>query len=289
MFDILSNVANKKIDCLDKGFVEIIDVMPRLGKGDEKTADFAVAEAARNSFADATKRSDDRTLIRYMMRHNHGTPFEVITFQFNVKLPIFLARQWMRHRVCSYNELSGRYSEMKDEFFSPDKFRKQSNLNKQGGSEEFDGHDNLRFYVSADEENKSIYQVYKWFLSRGMVKEQARVVLPLSTYTNFYWTVNLRSLMNFIGQRSDSHAQKEIQCYSNAILDLIRPIIPVCIEAFEDYSPMRGAMIITALEIEAIKKMMGTCVTGITAPDISSTNKREQDEWKEKAHRLGIC
>jgi thymidylate synthase (FAD) len=137
MHDVLTNVSEKTIKCLDKGHVTILDVMPRLVPDDRKTADYAIVQAARVSYGDGTKTvNEDRGLIRYLLRHKHTTPFEMIEFKFSVKLPIFIARQMVRHRTANLNEYSGRYSMMKDEFYKPEieNVRQQSSVNKQGGS-----------------------------------------------------------------------------------------------------------------------------------------------------------
>lgn len=215
----------KQIDVLDKGFVRLVDSMGN---------DNRIVQAARVSTGAGTKTPEEDTkLIGYLMRNQHWTPFEKVRFEFHVKLPIFVARQWMRHRMGSFNELSARYSEMPDEFWQPEPadLRAQSKTNKQVGEGALEGGD-----LTVDGFNQayvSAYGYYTWLLSRGVAREQARAVLPVGLYTQFYWTVDLRNLMAFLALRLDAHAQREIQIYGEALLELARPIAPVAFAAWE--------------------------------------------------------
>jgi len=223
-------LLGKRIDCLDKGFVRLIDVM-----GD----DAAIVQAARVSYGSGTKKVlEDRGLIRYLLRHAHTTPFEMVEFKFHVKLPIFVARQWIRHRTANVNEYSGRYSEMKDEFYTPNPndIRPQSVLNKQGRSEETlpDGIAEQAanaFKAGQDE----AYAQYQEFLEQGIAREIARINLPVSNYTEWYWKIDLHNLFHFLRLRIDSHAQYEIRVFAEAIAELVKPFVPHAWEAFEDY------------------------------------------------------
>ena len=244
-------LLGKRIDCLDKGFVRLIDVM-----GD----DAAIVQAARVSYGSGTKKVlEDRGLIRYLLRHAHTTPFEMVEFKFHVKLPIFVARQWIRHRTANVNEYSGRYSEMKDEFYTPNPndIRPQSVLNKQGRSEETlpDGmaeHAANAFKAGQDE----AYAQYQEFLEQGIAREIARINLPVSNYTEWYWKIDLHNLFHFLRLRIDSHAQYEIRVFAEAIAELVKPFVPHAWEAFEDY--VLNAHRMTAPELKVMKHLLGS-------------------------------
>ena len=282
--DAFSLLSKTKIDCLDKGFVEIVDVMPRIIP-DGQTCDYAIAQMARVSYGQGTKSvNEDKGLIRYLLRHNHTSPFEGIDFKLHMKMPIFIARQMIRHRTVSLNEISGRYSVMKDEFYIPDveDLRKQSKTNKQGGEEILDKETSQEFVDKIDLSCKDAYSVYLQMLDAGVSREQARMVLPLNLYTEWYWKQNLHNLLHLLSLRADAHAQKEIRVYADAILKLITPLIPYTIEAWNDYHPMRGAMKLTRLEVESLSQSLKDNVEQSKLSDICSDNKREQTEWQQK-------
>jgi thymidylate synthase (FAD) len=280
--DCFDLIPNREIKCLDKGVVALIDAMPRVIK-DGETCDNAIAEAARVSYNSSVKKNTDRDLIRYLMRHRHTSPLEMIEFKFYVKSPLFVVQQWLRHRMASVNQESGRYSVLKDEFWTPDyaDIRIQSNINKQISAKadkedikycnEFS--DDLEYY------SKNNYDSYLFHIEKGIAKEQARCLLGSNLYTSLYWKIDLHNLLHFIALRSDKHAQPEIQVYSNAIYDLIKPLVPITIEAFDDYHTLRNAITLTALEIEAIKNKTFK---------INSQNNREVNEWLEKKGLLGL-
>lgn len=215
--------TTKIIKILDKGFVKLIDFIG----GDERAV-----LSARVSFDMTLKGEEkDKKLIEYLLKHQHLTPFEHCIFQFHIKCPIFVARQWMRHRWGSYNEVSARYTEVKDEFYIPEKFRTQDIKNKQGSIEtnELDNKDLIEKYKSAVENS---YKVYKYLLNKGVAREMARMVLPVSQYTQYYWTVNARSLLNFLTLRLDQHAQYEIREYAKAIVSIFEEKMPWTWECF---------------------------------------------------------
>jgi thymidylate synthase (FAD) len=287
MHDVLTNVSEKTIKCLDKGHVTIIDVMPRLVPDDRKTADYAIVQAARVSYGDGTKTvNEDRGLIRYLLRHKHTTPFEMIEFKFSVKLPIFIARQMVRHRTANLNEYSGRYSMMKDEFYKPEieNVRQQSSVNKQGSGESINETNASDFIEKIDFICNQSYEEYEKAIQNGVAREQARMLLPVNLYTEWYWKVDLHNLLHFLALRCDAHAQWEIRVFANAMLELIKPIVPWAIEAWEDYHEHRGAIRLTRLEVEALAKML----QGVGIQSIDSENKRERDEWVSKAIKLGV-
>lgn len=220
----------KGLQVLDKGFVRLED---RMG-GDQ-----SVVRAARVSYGSEAKTpEDDRRLIRYLLEHEHGTPFEHNAFTFHVKAPIFVARQWFRHRIGqSYNEVSMRYREAKDEFYVPTKWRAQAKDNKQGsvaGDLDHEAHTTM-----LQDANEGCMVYYRTMIAGGVAKEMARMVLPTGLYTEWYWTVNARSLMAFIKLRSEAHAQWEIRQYSNALWALFSVAMPWTAEAFLGTIPLQ--------------------------------------------------
>ncbi len=214
---------------LDHGFVLLVDSM-----GD----DSSVVQAARVSTGKGTKTPDeDAKLIRFLMRNRHTTPFEMVMFKFHVSLPIVVARQWVRHRMASYNEFSGRYSVMPDKFYSPlaAQVKGQSKKNRQGSEGEVSPYDVAWYLDTLHQWALAGYDNYLKALSRGISKERARFFVANTVYTEWYWQVYLKNLLDFLRLRSDKNAQWEIQQYANAILDLIRPIVPVTVDSWEEY------------------------------------------------------
>lgn len=204
--------------------VQLIDCM-----GD----DSSIVQAARVSYGKGTKSpSDDRSLIRYLLRNRHTTPFEMVEFKFRVKCPIFVARQLMRHRTASINEISARYSVIENEYYVPSPFRTQSTTNKQGSEEPLEDFDITSRYIQSCE---MAFNAYKQMLDRGVSRELARCVLPQATYTEFYWKINLHNLLHFLKLRMDSHAQMEIRDMANYIYTLVKAKVPITAEAFDDY------------------------------------------------------
>ena len=244
-------LLGKRIDCLDKGFVRLIDVM-----GD----DAAIVQAARVSYGSGTKKVlEDRGLIRYLLRHAHTTPFEMVEFKFHVKLPIFVARQWIRHRTANVNEYSGRYSEMKDEFYTPhpNDIRPQSVANKQGRSDETLPEGMAEQAANAFKSGQDeAYAQYQEFLEQGIAREIARINLPVSNYTEWYWKIDLHNLFHFLRLRIDAHAHYEIRVFAEAIAELVQPFVPYAWEAFEDY--VLNAHRMTAPELKVMKHLLGS-------------------------------
>ena len=244
-------LLGKRIDCLDKGFVRLIDVM-----GD----DAAIVQAARVSYGSGTKKVlEDRGLIRYLLRHAHTTPFEMVEFKFHVKLPIFVARQWIRHRTANVNEYSGRYSEMKDEFYTPhpNDIRPQSVANEQGRSDETLPEGMAEQAANAFKSGQDeAYAQYQEFLEQGIAREIARINLPVSNYTEWYWKIDLHNLFHFLRLRIDAHAQYEIRVFAEAIAELVQPFVPYAWEAFEDY--VLNAHRMTAPELKVMKHLLGS-------------------------------
>ena len=277
VFDVMGGDARWEVKIHDHGVVALLDVMPRFAP-EGKTADFAIVQAARVSYGEGTKQvNEDRGLIRYLARHRHTTPFEMVEFKFHHVMPIFVARQWIRHRTANVNEYSARYSVVKDRFYRPsmENIRQQSTTNRQGGDEATDvstAEDFLK-YLDATE---SRYANYEQMLDKGVAREIARIGLPLSLYTEWYWKIDLHNLFHFLSLRMDSHAQQEIRDYANAMFSLIQPIVPVAAEAFLDYN--FHSVRLSRLEIEALR----------THQPLATDNKRENAEWEEKKKRLGI-
>jgi thymidylate synthase (FAD) len=234
--------------------------------------DDSIVQAARVSYGQGTKTpSDDRTLIRYLMRHWHTTPFEMVEFKFHVRCPIFVARQWLRHRTASVNEVSARYSVVKDDFYVPSPYSKQSDFNKQGSSNEACDDtctfDSITICAEA-------FNHYKKLLDEGVSREQARIHLPQGTYTEFYWKIDLHNLFGFLQKRMDEHAQSETSILAKKMFELVKPIIPLACEAFEDYR--LGVITLTGPEIRAFRD------------GIPLANRREQIEFEFKKKRLGL-
>lgn len=219
---------------LDHGFVDLLNV-----DGD----DYTVLEAARVSTGAQARKGDekDRKLIRYLMKNHHHSPFEMIDFKFHIKLPIFVMRQLVRHRVSSLNEMSGRYRELPTTFYVPSEWRKQDTKNKQGSAESFSNLDSDMFLHKLFEAYSMIEETYSFFLEQGVARELARIVLPVSTYTEIYWKINFRSLMNFLHLRLDEHAQWEIRQYAQAIDKLLseHDAIKWAYEAFKELYPIK--------------------------------------------------
>lgn len=277
MYDVMGGSSRWEVKVHEHGLVALIDVMPRLVPIG-KTADFAIVQAARVSYGQGTKQvNEDRGLIRYLARHRHSTPFEMIEFKFHHVMPIFVARQWIRHRTANVNEYSARYSVVRDRFYHPsiDSVRKQSTVNRQGGDEPMDELTAKEFSDYLDKVEAS-YADYQKLIDKGVARELARIGLPVNVYTEWYWKIDLHNLFHFLSLRMDAHAQQEIRDFADAMFALVRPIVPVAAEAFLDYN--FGSMHLTRLEVEAIRN----------GQPLGTENKRETAEWETKKKRLGL-
>lgn len=273
------------VPLLDHGFVRVIDYM-----GD----DHAIVQAARVSYGRGTRKvSEDRGLIRYLMRHRHTTPFEMCEIKFHVKLPIFVARQWIRHRMASVNEYSARYSVMDREFYipAPAQLAAQSTLNRQGRDAVLEGAEAARVLDLLRGDAERCYQDYAWMLNegteeapadparQGLARELARMNLTLNTYTQWYWKTDLHNLFHFLALRADSHAQYEIRIYAEAMLDIVDAWVPVAAEAFRDYR--MGAVSFSAPMMAILRRMLaGEAVT-------QETSGLSAREWREMMASLG--
>lgn len=230
LFNNIRGLQSPLINVLDHGFVRLIDHMG---------GDINISRAARVSHdadwrAGKDKGSDAR-LIKYLWDHKHTTPFEAVTFTFEVKAPIFVLRQWHRHRTWSYNELSARYRELSEEFYVPRAIGVQSTVNHQGRTpDERPEVDNDTLRSAISDACKASFATYRDLLQANVPRELARSVLPVATYSHMFATVNLLNLFRFLTLRADEHAQYEIRVYADAMLDLIRPIVPAAVSAYED-------------------------------------------------------
>ena len=263
----------KKIDVLDKGYVILLDSM---GSNSD------VAESARVSYGNGTKKvNNDRGLIRHLIRNHHNTPVEQCEIRFEVKCPLFIARQWMRHRTSSFNEYSARYSIMKDEFYIPnkDRIKKQSTNNNQGSSDAMYENAN-EFLVDLDFITQEAYNCYKKHIAKGMTRELARAMLPQNIYTKFIYKVNLHNLFHFLKLRMDGHAQWEIQEYARAIYDLIKPLFPICCEAFEDY--VLNAKTFSEGEMEVLLQSIDKEKIKLLIDSNNKLSNREKEEFNTK-------
>jgi thymidylate synthase (FAD) len=284
----------KKFPVLDDGFVCLVDVM-----GDDQS----VVAAARVSYGQGTRKvSDDRGLIRYLMRHRHTTPFEMAELKFLVRVPMDAWRQWIRHRMASVNEYSTRYSIAIDaaQATPPDQWRAQSELNRQGSQGFLPPEKGAALSEAERAFQQQARQLYERRLEQGVAREQARKDLPLSTYTEAYWKIDLHNLLHFLSLRMDEHAQLEIRQYAQTIGEqIVRPLFPLVWEAFVDYR-LQG-MPLSRLEQETIARLMKRQAESgrpvLTEDDflacqdpswIGLKRCRERDECQTKLVRLGI-
>ncbi|MCD6397709.1 MAG: FAD-dependent thymidylate synthase [Spirochaetaceae bacterium] len=243
-------LLDKEIKVLDKGFVRLVDYL-----GD----DSRIVQSARVSYGEGTKSyREDKGLIDYLLRNDHTSPFEQVSFTFHIKMPIVVARQWIRHRTAKVNEISGRYSVMASEFYVPaaEDIALQSDDNKQGRQNEPVSAElakEIQDIISTEQER--VYETYTKLLDRGLAREIARINLPLSLYTEWYWTMDLHNLFHFLRLRMDAHAQKEIRVYADAIFEIVKKITPMAAEAFEKH--LLTGISLSGSELEAVRVMTG--------------------------------
>jgi len=260
------------------GFVKLLDVM-----GDDEE----VENSARISYGEGTRKvNQTRNLIRYLMRHKHTSPFEMCEVKFHLKLPIFVMRQLVRHRTANLNEYSGRYSVMSNEFYLPegDYLAKQSTTNSQGRGEVLEQQGLLQFEFNRIYDGASM--AYQVLLEHDLSREVARALLPVANYTECIWKIDLHNFFHFVKLRSDSHAQREIRDYADAMYELVKPNFPLCCEAFEDY--IQGATTFSKQEMGVIKELLEyadtkAALAGMNAGVLESKlGKRESKEFLEK-------
>lgn len=246
--DEAEKILDKEFQVLDKGFVRLVDYYG---------SDQRIVQSARVSYGDGTKSvSEDAALIDYLLRHQHTSPFEQVVFTFHLKMPIFVARQWVRHRTGRMNEVSGRYSIMKDEFYVPEIscIAKQSKSNKQGRGEIFSADEAESFRSEFQESQKKSYSEYSEMVEKGVARELARINLPLSLYTEFYWQMDLHNLFHFLKLRLDSHAQYEIRAFAERILEIAKIVCPLASSSFENV--MKESVTFNGEEMEALRKIL---------------------------------
>ena len=263
------------VKVLDKGFVKLVEVM-----GD----DSSIVQSARVSYGKGTKSvSEDEGLIRYLMRHQHSTPFEMVEFKFHCRMPIFVARQWIRHRTANVNEVSARYSEMPDWFYEPEAelCTTQSAQNKQGGTGT-QVENAAALAASFPKTQSEAYEKYEEYIEAKMRRELARVNLPVSLYTEWYWKIDLHNLFHFLKLRLDAHAQYEIRVFGEAMAELVKEKVPMAWKAFEDYS-LHGAHF-SRLELEALKRLISGQELNL---ETVIPGKRERSEFSAKLAALG--
>ena len=282
----LEEILYKPFPVLNHGFVRVVDYM-----GD----DSAIVQAARVSYGRGTKQtSQDKGLINYLMRHRHTSPFEMCEIKLHVKLPIFVARHWVRHRTASINEYSARYSILDREFYFPkfEDMAAQSTANHQGRGEVLPMDEARKVFDILKADALKCYDDYEYMLNenpdgtradesrKGLARELARMNLPVSVYTQWYWKTDLHNLFHFLSLRAESHAQKEIRDYADVILDVCRKWVPLATEAFEQHA--LGGTHLSKNGLEAVRRMIG-------GEKVSLENSGlMKGEWNELKTVLGI-
>jgi len=281
----LEEILYAALPVLDHGFVRVVDYM-----GD----DAAVVQAARVSYGRGTKKvSEDKGLINYLMRHRHTTPFEMCEIKYHVKLPIFVARQWIRHRTANVNEYSARYSILDREFYipRPEHLAAQSKINRQGRDSVLSGKEAERVFDMLRKDSELVYEHYMEMLNEGedgaaldpersgLARELARMNLSLNFYTQWYWKTDLHNLMGFLSLRADAHAQYEIRAYADVMIDTLKRWTPFCHEAFMEYR-MGGAHL-SEKGLAAVKRMLAGESVDAKSSGLSAR------EWRELMQSLG--
>ncbi len=281
----LEEILYQALPVLDHGFVRVVDYM-----GD----DAAVVQAARVSYGRGTRQvREDRGLIRYLLRHRHTTPFEMCEIKLHVKLPIFVARQWIRHRTANVNEYSARYSVLDGEFYlpAPENLAAQSSANRQGRGAVLSGDEAARVLEILRDDAARAHADYREMLNEddegnpidpardGLARELARINLPLATYTQWYWKIDLLNLMRFLSLRADAHAQYEIRVYADRMVEILRRWVPLTHEAFEDY--VLGAARLSRGALAAVRRMVAG--ETVTRENSGLTGR----EWRELEAILG--
>ena len=279
----LENILYEAIPALDHGFVRVVDYM-----GD----DTSIVQSARVSYGKGTKKiSNDKGLIKYLMRHRHSTPFEMCEIKFHIKLPIFIARQWIRHRTANVNEYSARYSILDKEFYIPsaENLAAQSQINNQGRGDALTDDEASNVIQILKNDAEQTYANYETLLNEnssggvldegksGIARELARMNLTLNTYTQWYWKIDLNNLLHFLALRADDHAQYEIRVYADVMLDLVKKWVPLTYEAFEDYR--MGGTELSAKEIKLMRKLLKGEKVSFEEEGLS---KREWSELQRK-------
>lgn len=273
------------IKCLDHGFVRYVDHMGN---------DCAITDAARVSYGKGTKTNlEDNQLINYLLRHKHTTPFEMVEVKFHCKMPLFVARQWIRHRTANVNEYSGRYSILDKEFYipQPEQLASQSKTNKQGRADVIEGEEAERALQWLKDDAENAYNHYQLMVNedaqgqkmlgcyKGLARELARMNLPVNIYTQWYWKCDLHNIFNFLRLRMDSHAQYEIRVFANAMAEIIKQIVPVAYSAFEEY--ILYSMTLSRKEQRVLSRLIE-----INDKQITMHQEFSKGEWNEFMTKL---
>ncbi|MSP20425.1 MAG: FAD-dependent thymidylate synthase [Alphaproteobacteria bacterium] len=281
----IEEILFRALPALDHGFVRVIDYM-----GD----DGAIVQSARVSYGRGTKKvREDQGLINYLMRHRHSTPFEMCEIKYHVKLPIFVARQWIRHRTANVNEYSARYSILDNEFYLParEHLAAQSESNRQGRGDVLSDHDAARVLTLLREDAEQSYRHYQELLNvgedgaeldgdrEGLARELARMNLSLNFYTQWYWKIDLHNLLHFLSLRADPHAQYEIRAYADVMLETVKAWVPLAFNAFQEFR--LGAVTLSAGALKVVQRMLAGESVDQTS---SGMSKRE---WTELMAALG--
>ena len=281
----LEEILHQPLPVLDHGFVRVIDYM-----GD----DAAIVQAARVSYGRGTRKvSEDRALINYLMRHRHTSPFEMCEIKLHVKLPVFVARQWIRHRTASVNEYSARYSVLDREFYipAPEHLAAQSASNRQGRGAVLEGADAARVLDILRADATRTYDHYLEMLNEseagetldpgrpGLARELARMNLPVNVYTQWYWKTDLHNLLHFLSLRADPHAQYEIRAYADAMIEAVRRWVPMVHDAFLDYR--MGAALLSSRMLAVVRRMLAGEAVEQAASGLGPR------EWRELMAVLG--
>ena len=270
-------LLDQRLDVLDHGFVRLVDYLG---------GDARVVQSARVSYGEGTKTvREDRALIDYLLRHRHTSPFEQVILTFHVKMPIFVARQWIRHRTARVNEISGRYSVMRDEFYlpRPDEVRFQSAQHKQGAAEvEVPAALRERVIAALRSGQERTYGAYEGLLEDGIARELARINLPLSLYTEMYWQIDLNNLFHFLRLRLDWHAQYEIRAYGDAISRCVQAVAPLAFEAFEEH--VLYAETLSRSELEAVRSALEPARLEAALATFGMRRTRRIELWR----KLGV-
>lgn len=281
----LENILYDIIPILDHGFIRVVDYM-----GD----DSAIVQAARVSYGKGTKKvSEDQGLINYLMRHRHSTPFEMCELKLHIKLPIFVARQWIRHRTANINEYSARYSVLDKEFYipRPEQLGVQSTTNRQGRDEVLTGVDADRVLHLLKDDSLRAYDHYREMLNLDehassldpekpvLARELARMNLPVNFYTQWYWKIDLHNLMHFLSLRADPHAQYEIRVYAEAMLDILKRWVPLTYQAFMDYR--MGSISLSSKGLSVVKQLIKGHIVDQASSGLSPREWRELKQLLE--------
>ena len=282
-YNHIDYLIDKEYKVLDKGFIKLVDYMG---------SDESIVKSARVSYNANNKEhthESDTNLINYLIKHNHSSPFEMCDITLHIKAPIFIARQWMRHRTASYNEISARYTEVEDSFYIPDatRLKKQSKTNKQcSGNEQLDEESASNFINMSNDNNKYFLEYYQSFNEKGLAREVNRINMPVSCYTEFYYKTNLKNLLHFIKLRIHPHAQLEIQEYAKIISSIVEQWCPITYQAFIEHE--KEAVKFSKTQLQAIPSIIKNNFTG-NAKDYNLSGREFSEICSVLNNKNGRC